>query len=616
METASQPMETDEETTTPGGAARPRVGPYDLLREAGRGGMSVVYEAVDRRNGRVVALKVLTPELRLEPRERDELLTRVQREASIVSLLRHPNIVNVLDVGSDGGDAPTRPPVHYLVMEFLDGETLAQRVERAGPMDADQAAEVLEQVAGALDALHGVGIVHRDVKPGNIMLLPDGTAKLMDFGIARHHDDTMTTRAGGIIGSPAYMSPEQALGRPATTLSDLWSLAAVVYTLLAGRPPFQGDNIPSVLYQIIHERPAPLPGLPAPAWAVLDRAFSPNPPHRFLSASEFSEAFREAFQEEPDTVVAVAPPVVVPTVAREAAAMPLTLTPPPTTAPERRAGAGSPAAILVGIGALAAAGGLLVWTAASRPGTSDVAPQVAQQATEQQAPPAVPQEQPEQRPPAAAAEEEVLAADAAGSPEPLSAPTATPRATPTPTPAAPRPSPTPAGRLVVTEKTAPAPRPTPKPTPKPTPPPKPQPRRTPPAPIVITIPPLEERTPSPSSSLPGAGEVMGMRGVWRGNHGGQPAEIVITEENAEADRFSGKMTVRTAAGPVVLEVRGRLNDETGEPVITLEERRVLDEPAPRSWDLGKNDGRLLGAGSMSGRGRDRRGREYSWYFRR
>ena len=231
------------------------LGRDDLLREAGRGGLSVVYEVPDRRHGRVVALKVLTPELRLNPGERDELLTRVQREANIVSLLRHPNIVNVLDAGREAGPTPAHPPLHYLVMEFLNGETLAQRVERAGPMPPEEAADVLDQVAGALDALHGVGIIHRDVKPGNIMLLPDGTAKLMDFGIARHHDDTMTTRAGGVIGSPAYMSPEQALGRPATTLSDLWSLAAVVYTLLAGRPPFQGDNIPSVLYQIIHEPP-------------------------------------------------------------------------------------------------------------------------------------------------------------------------------------------------------------------------------------------------------------------------------------------------------------------------------------------------------------------------
>lgn len=257
---------------------------YRIVREAGRGAMSTVYEAVDERTGQTVALKVLLAPASLPPEQQRSLIARLQREARLIARLSHPNIVRILDVGEADGR-------HYLAMEYLHGVTLRQRLD-AGPLPLAEASLVLDQVAAALDAIHPQRIVHRDIKPSNVMLLPDGHVKLMDFGVARQGDDTTITQTGMIVGSPAYMSPEQIRGEDGTPASDLWALGVLLYEMLAGRSPFPGTNIPAVLYKVTHDPPAPIPGVPPPVQQVLRKALEKKPSRRYRTARDFANALR------------------------------------------------------------------------------------------------------------------------------------------------------------------------------------------------------------------------------------------------------------------------------------------------------------------------------------
>ncbi len=273
------------------------LGNYTLLREAGRGGMSVVYEATDDRMERRVALKVVTVPAHLSPKQYEELVARLRREARAIARLSHPNVVHVYDVGEQAG-------AHYIVMEFLDGQTLRERLD-SEPLSPEEAAGILDQVAAALDAVHAEGVVHRDIKPSNVMLLPDGRVKLMDFGVARQTDDTLVTQAGMMVGSPAYMAPELINGGQASVSSDLWSLGTLLYQMLAGHPPFGSKNIPTVLYQVTHADPEPLKGAPPRVQKVITRALEKSPAKRFQSGREMAEAFRAAVAEMPSQVAAV-----------------------------------------------------------------------------------------------------------------------------------------------------------------------------------------------------------------------------------------------------------------------------------------------------------------------
>ena len=266
-----------------------RLGPYELLREAGRGGMSVVYEALDRRDQRTVAVKVLTMPQGLTRDQEEAMLGRFGREARAVAGLSHPNIVGIEDLGEETGR-------HYLVMEYLRGESLRDRLLH-GPLTPAQALPILRQVADALDAVHAQGVVHRDIKPSNVMLLPDGTAKLLDFGVSRQSDDTTITGTGALVGSPAYLSPEQVRGAEGTPASDLWAMGALLYEMLAGHPPFTGKNIPSVLYQVTHETPPPVVGIPTPVQRVLRRALDKTPARRYPSALALADALQAALPE-------------------------------------------------------------------------------------------------------------------------------------------------------------------------------------------------------------------------------------------------------------------------------------------------------------------------------
>lgn len=261
---------------------------YRLLREMGRGTMSITWEAVDAQTGRKVAIKKLVVPETIGMRER---AARMEREARAVSRLVHPNIVTIYEVGRENGQP-------YLVMEFLTGRTLRERLH-AGPLPLDEAARILEQAAAGLDAVHAAGVIHRDIKPVNFMLLPDGTVKLMDFGLARQEEDTIVTQADMMVGSPTYMAPEQINDDAVGPAGDIWALGVILYEMLAGRTPFGGDRITIVLEQITTAEPRPLPTMPPPVQTVLRRALAKDPAQRYPSAGALAEDFRAALSVPP-----------------------------------------------------------------------------------------------------------------------------------------------------------------------------------------------------------------------------------------------------------------------------------------------------------------------------
>jgi serine/threonine protein kinase/Tol biopolymer transport system component len=236
------------------------VGPYNVLERIGGGGMGIVHRAEDSRLGRIVALKFLPPDL-----TRDTVAkARFQQEARAASALDHPNICTIFEVGE------TADGQLYLAMPFYDGETLRQRLER-GPLPVDEAVDVAAQVARGLAKAHRQGIVHRDVKPANLMLTADGVVKILDFGIAKLAGAAVLTRTGSTLGTPAYMSPEQMRGEEVDARTDLWSLGVVLYEMLAGRRPFPGDHESVVRQAILGLRPEPVSRLRPEVPPELDR---------------------------------------------------------------------------------------------------------------------------------------------------------------------------------------------------------------------------------------------------------------------------------------------------------------------------------------------------------
>ena len=230
-----------------------RLGPYAIESMVGTGGMGEVYRALDTRLGRSVAIKVLRAHLSNDP----DLRQRFLQEARTISALQHPHICTLFDVGSEDG-------TDYLVMEYLDGESLANRLTR-GPLAGDQALQTAIEIADALREAHRHGLIHRDLKPGNVMLTPTG-AKLMDFGLAKlllepGGDDlrTQPKTATGIVGTAAYMSPEQALGQAVNQRSDLFSFGIILYEMLTGRHPWHQDAVVEIVHAIIHDDPPELP---------------------------------------------------------------------------------------------------------------------------------------------------------------------------------------------------------------------------------------------------------------------------------------------------------------------------------------------------------------------
>ncbi len=222
-------------------------GRYSLEREVGRGGTGAVWLARDEVLGRSVALK----RIGLLPGADQTDLARAEREARLSARLNHPHVVSVFDVVTDP-ESDTR----WLVMEYVDGVTLAQLVRERGRLSPDEAAPLVQQVADALSAAHAAGIVHRDVKPSNVLVDRAGRAKLTDFGIARVATDAALTQTGMVTGSPAYLAPEVATGGRGEEPSDVWSLGATLFHVLTGRPPYDmGANVLGGLYRMVHEEP-------------------------------------------------------------------------------------------------------------------------------------------------------------------------------------------------------------------------------------------------------------------------------------------------------------------------------------------------------------------------
>ena len=226
-----------------------KVGRYEIQGEIGHGAMGAVYRAHDPQLGREVAVKMISSAMAGGLEERDEVAARFQREARVAARLHHPNVVAVYDAGREGDSL-------YLVMELVDGETLAERLARGEFPSSALALEIAAQAADALAEAHAAGVVHRDIKPANLLLRRDGRVKVSDFGVAKAIGDTTElTRTGMMVGSPAYMAPEQVKGIPLDGRSDLFSLGVVLYEMLLRRKPFPADTVTSLVYQILHEDP-------------------------------------------------------------------------------------------------------------------------------------------------------------------------------------------------------------------------------------------------------------------------------------------------------------------------------------------------------------------------
>lgn len=261
------------------------IGRYEILTLAGRGAMGAVFRARDPVIGRTVAIKVISPAGGLGSMEAEEFKNRFFREAQAAGNLNHSNIVTIYDVGEADG-------VPFMAQEFIEGESLTRKMEKGRPMPVADAVGVIRQVAEGLAYAHEHGIVHRDIKPDNILIERNGRAVITDFGIARVSTSDLT-RTGEILGTPHYMSPEQVLGRPLDGRSDLFSLGVVFYQLLAGQLPFAGETVTSVCYQIVHESPRPLPNvadIPAPVLQILARMLAKAADDRFPDGKALLEA--------------------------------------------------------------------------------------------------------------------------------------------------------------------------------------------------------------------------------------------------------------------------------------------------------------------------------------
>jgi serine/threonine-protein kinase len=254
---------------------------YQIEARIGAGGMAEVYRGFDPVLNRTVAIKVLLPQFARDT----SFVERFRREAQAAARLNQPNIVGVYDTGSDDD-------TQYIVMEFIEGRTLADFMATGRRPTPVQAAEIAQKIGAAIAAAHAQGVIHRDIKPGNVMVTRDGTVKVMDFGIARVLGPETAPQTSAVLGTASYLSPEQAQGGPVDARTDIYSLGAVLYELLTGRPPFTGDTPVVVAYKQVSETPA-LPStlnadVPARLDAVVMKALSKNPANRYQTAEEFS----------------------------------------------------------------------------------------------------------------------------------------------------------------------------------------------------------------------------------------------------------------------------------------------------------------------------------------
>jgi eukaryotic-like serine/threonine-protein kinase len=291
-------------------------GRYELLELVGSGGMSSVWKAHDRLLDRTVAIKVLHEQFTAD----EEYVERFRREARSVAQVSHPNIVTVIDRGEDEGR-------QFIVFEYIEGENLKERIERSGRLAVRDALVMALQMGRALAFAHDRGLVHRDVKPQNVLLNDDGQAKMTDFGIARSVDVEGVTITGTVLGTSEYIAPEQARGQRVDALTDVYSLGVVLYELLTGSVPFQGENFVAIALRHVNE-PAPSvlerrPDVPPRVAFAVERAMAKNPHERFQSMDEFVDELEDALADmdpssEQATMISRRPVTPAPSPARRA----------------------------------------------------------------------------------------------------------------------------------------------------------------------------------------------------------------------------------------------------------------------------------------------------------
>ena len=276
-----------------------KIGKYVILSELGRGAMGTVYKARDPVLDRLVAVEMMSEELLIE----EEMRFRFNREAKSAAGLQHPNIVTIFDFGEiDGGGVP------YIVMELLEGTSLAELMEQGKPERLEDKIDIVTQICRGLDFAHKRGVIHRDVKPGNIQVLPNGTAQVLDFGIANVEGSTIKTKTGLVMGTPNYMAPEQISSEEPDHRADMWAVGVILFEMLTGERPFAATTVPSLVYQIVHAPPPHLDarvlGLPAKLPLVVQRALMKDPDKRFRDLARMARTI-EKIMGNPVTTIEV-----------------------------------------------------------------------------------------------------------------------------------------------------------------------------------------------------------------------------------------------------------------------------------------------------------------------